>query len=817
MMDYIYFILLLAILEVDHVFSYNYSLTAAIAGYKGSSQIDEFRQALKKQTSNDDYCQVEFLQLDYDQADGTAVFNSLEKARSTLNNDSVAVVLGPYIDVFTSMAYVITKQAHLMTEKSESSEASSRSLPILPDSGSLSDAVAKIIADMMKWENIAFLSQNDFSPVPKLSRRNVKVWPIRLPQSIRSENDKELMLTLTNLRSAQKTRLVLHSMDSSVVKFVIKAAEKLLLLHNSLSWFITYLDFADVASIMNRTADIYGLQLLDRTSISSSDSEDDLRNAVLSDTVALLRHFLHQKYDCSSEPLQNTNMKSGDVLEFVENLPYGKSIPYIGANSQYVWTNTSDNTGKMRTQYSFGIMGFNGTTTKIGNCTFAGKDITILDTKRMPSPDNSLKKVLAGQMFTVITRVEPPFVMKAGRGQYYGFSVDVLNEIAKLMNFDYKIKELDSFTGNRSDAKADWDTLIKQLIVGNASMAIGSLAVKSSREEQISFSFTIISSTISMLSKRPVTSPVLFQFLWPFSWQLWVVIIAFYVVAGGALWVMSRYDVTQNDSEQQFNLKESIWYSANLFLGGGTEYSPQTTSMRTMVAFFWFCTLVITAAYTANLAAYLTLQQQDTRIKTLDKLSKQMTVKYGLERNSDLMYFFKNSSIEPYERMWATIKLEESIRLVPDRETGVRMVKNGVNGSDFNFLDLAVINEYASLQQCDMQSFDQNFKETKFSMGFPNGAPYKDDINRAILTLKERGSLDDLKKKWWDIPSTNECKDYVRPEDMKKPTAELDLDNMLGVFIVLLACVSLSVMIEISKRVMMLINGRKKGLTSQQS
>lgn len=105
----------------------------------------------------------------------------------------------------------------------------------------------------------------------------------------------------------------------------------------------------------------------------------------------------------------------------------------------------------------------------------------------------------------------------------------------------------------------------------NASMAIGSLAVKSSREEQISFSFTIISSTISILTKRPVTSPVLFQFLWPFSWQLWVVIIAFYIVAGGALWVMSRYDVTQNGSEQQFDLKESIWYSFNLFLGG-TKY-----------------------------------------------------------------------------------------------------------------------------------------------------------------------------------------------------------------------------------------------------
>ncbi|XP_062572485.1 glutamate receptor ionotropic, kainate 2-like [Saccostrea cucullata] len=535
-----------------------------------------------------------------------------------------------------------------------------------------------------------------------------------------------------------------------------------------------------------------------------------LEEAVLSDSVALLRHFLQKKYECSEEPQQDVNMKAGDVLEFVHDLSSGRSTPYIGALGQYVWTNTSDNTGKMRTQYSFGIMGYNGTTTKIGNCSFVGRNVTILDTKLMPAPDKSLDKVLAGQMFTVITRVEPPFVLKTGVGKYEGFSVDVLEEIASMMNFNFEIKELDSFTNNKSDVTADWDTIIKQLIVGNASMAIGSLAVKSSREEQISFSYTIISSTISMLSKRPVNSPVLFQFLWPFSWQLWVVIIAFYVVAGGALWAMSKYDVTQNGSEQQFNLKESIWYSVNLFLGGGTEYSPQTTSMRTMVAFFWFCTLVITAAYTANLAAYLTLQQQDTRIKTVDKLSKQMTVKYGLQKNSDLMHFFKDSSMDPYERMWATIKLEEETRLVPDRETGVRMVKNGVNGSDFIFLDLAKINEYTALQRCDMESYDQNFKETKFSMGFPDGAPYKDDINRAILILKERGRLDALIDKWWAIPKTRECADYVRPEDMKKPTAELDLDNMLGVFIILMACVSLSVIIEVSKRIRMIFNGRRK-------
>ncbi|XP_022340707.2 glutamate receptor ionotropic, kainate 2-like [Crassostrea virginica] len=805
-------LLVLTSLCLDQAMSYNYYLTAAVVGNKGSNRISDFQGALQEsENRSKDYCRIDFLSLEYDQTDGSKVYETLKTARDTLNNDSVAAVLGPYIDVFTSMAYVITKQAHLLTEKSESYEASMRSLPILPDSDSLANAVAEIIADMMKWENIAFLSQNDFSPVPKLSRRNVKVWPIRLPPTIKSEDDKELMLTLTSLRSAQKRRLVLHSMDSSVVKFVMKAAEKLLLLHSSLSWFITYLDFGDIVSIMNRTADIYGLQLLNRNSLTlSSNTYDDLRSSVICDSVALLRHFLSEKYDCTEEPQQNVNTKAGELLKFVDNLSYGRSTPYIGALGQYVWTNTSSSVGKMRTQYSFGIMGYNGTITKIGNCTFLGNNISILETKRMPSPDQSLDKVLAGHVFTVITRVEPPFVMKTGEGKYDGFSVQVLKEIAREMNFDFDIKELDSFTGNRSDASADWDTLIKQLIVGNASMAIGSLAVKSSREEQISFSFTIISSTISMLTKRPATSPVLFQFLWPFNWKLWVVIIAFYVVAGGALWAMSRYDVTQNGSDQQFDLKESIWYSFNLFLGGGTEYSPQTTSMRTMVAFFWFCTLVITAAYTANLAAYLTLQQQDTRVKTMDKLSKQMTVKYGIQDNSDLMHYFKDSPNDPYERMWATIKLEEKTRLVPDRATGIDRVKNGVNGSEFTFLDLALFNEYAALSKCDMESFDQHFKETKFSMGFPNGAPYKDDINRAILILKERGRLDDLKEKWWGIPDTPECSDYVRPEDMKKPTAELDLANMLGVFIVLLACVCLAITLEVSKRLMLFVNGKRK-------
>lgn len=63
--------------------------------------------------------------------------------------------------------------------------------------------------------------------------------------------------------------------------------------------------------------------------------------------------------------------------------------------------------------------------------------------------------------------------------------------------------------------------------------------------------------------------------------------------------------------------------------------------MRTVIAFFWFCVLIIEAAYTANLAAFLTLQQIDERVKSLYDLAGQTKITYGVENGSEIMAFFK--------------------------------------------------------------------------------------------------------------------------------------------------------------------------------
>lgn len=282
------------------------------------------------------------------------------------------------------------------------------------------------------------------------------------------------------------------------------------------------------------------------------------------------------------------------------------------------------------------------------------------------------------------------------------------------------------------------------LILQNASLAIGAFAVTSEREEVISFSYAILSTMTSLLLKKSEPQWNFFQFLWPFSVGLWLMIVAFFFVVGITMFLMSKYDQTQRASVQRFDLKESMWYSLNVLLQGGTEYSPQTTCTRTIVAFYWFCILVINAAYTANLAAFLTLRQIDNRLKDVGGLARQTKVKYGVLKSSDVMTFFNRTREDPYERMWTFMKLNEDEVILSNSSEVIAKVAAG----DYIFLADGIVNEYYAVTHCGIESIEQNFGGKQFGIGLPKGAPYRDSINKAILELKENGLLDNLRKKY---------------------------------------------------------------------
>lgn len=56
---------------------------------------------------------------------------------------------------------------------------------------------------------------------------------------------------------------------------------------------------------------------------------------------------------------------------------------------------------------------------------------------------------------------------------------------------------------------------------------------------------------------------------------------------------------------------------------------------------WWFFTLIMISSYTANLAAFLTVERMDSPIESAEDLAKQTKIKYGALKGGSTAAFFR--------------------------------------------------------------------------------------------------------------------------------------------------------------------------------
>ena len=69
----------------------------------------------------------------------------------------------------------------------------------------------------------------------------------------------------------------------------------------------------------------------------------------------------------------------------------------------------------------------------------------------------------------------------------------------------------------------------------------------------------------------------------------------------------------------------------------------QATSTRIVGGIWWFFTLIIISSYTANLAAFLTVERMITPIEHAEDLASQTEISYGTLESGSTMTFFRVS------------------------------------------------------------------------------------------------------------------------------------------------------------------------------
>ena len=77
----------------------------------------------------------------------------------------------------------------------------------------------------------------------------------------------------------------------------------------------------------------------------------------------------------------------------------------------------------------------------------------------------------------------------------------------------------------------------------------------------------------------------------------------------------------------------------------GSDINPRAVSTRVVAGTWWFFTLILIASYTANLAAFLTVDRMNSPIESAEDLAKQTTIAYGTIAGGSTMTFFRVNNL----------------------------------------------------------------------------------------------------------------------------------------------------------------------------
>ncbi|KAF6390080.1 glutamate ionotropic receptor AMPA type subunit 3 [Rhinolophus ferrumequinum] len=417
----------------------------------------------------------------------------------------------------------------------------------------------------------------------------------------------------------------------------------------------------------------------------------------------------------------------------------------------------------------------------------------------------------------VTTILESPYVMYKknheqleGNERYEGYCVDLAYEIAKHVRIKYKLSIVgDGKYGARDPETKIWNGMVGELVYGRADIAVAPLTITLVREEVIDFSKPFMSLGISIMIKKPQKSkPGVFSFLDPLAYEIWMCIVFAYIGVSVVLFLVSRFSPyewhLEDNSEEprdpqsppdppnEFGIFNSLWFSLGAFMQQGCDISPRSLSGRIVGGVWWFFTLIIISSYTANLAAFLTVERMVSPIESAEDLAKQTEIAYGTLDSGSTKEFFRRSKIAVYEKMWSYMKSAEPSVFTKTTADGVARVRK--SKGKFAFLLESTMNEYIEQRKpCDTMKVGGNLDSKGYGVATPKGSALRNAVNLAVLKLNEQGLLDKLKNKWWY--DKGEC--GSGGGDSKDKTSALSLSNVAGVFYILVGGLGLAMMVAL--------------------
>ncbi|XP_065846803.1 glutamate receptor ionotropic, kainate 2-like isoform X2 [Oscarella lobularis] len=407
-----------------------------------------------------------------------------------------------------------------------------------------------------------------------------------------------------------------------------------------------------------------------------------------------------------------------------------------------------------------------------------------------------------------IIQEEPFLFTNVVNGSYDGLIVDLLNQLGDTMDFTYELVEIaDGRYGTFTEYDDGSPTTANGLVsdVANCKVDIGAaaMAITADREKYIDFTKPWMDYGLTLLGPKPhPVDPSLLSFSDPFTPRTWLAILALLLVMTVLLPILQYVAPKELQNEDQETrvlpsfvdkLYNSFWFFFTTAMQQGPDGAFFLPGKLLYGAWYFFI-LIIVSSYTANLAAFLTLQNIPTTINSVDDLAAQTEILYGTVKDSAVEAFFFASDVDVYHKMSKHMQIERDRAMVENSSYGIDRARDWETFGDYVFIwDSPVLEYFAGLQPCTARIIGRTFYKKGYGIAMPKGMPYHDDFTLEILNLRENGWIAKESVKWL---TTTDCPSSV----VISETDSITVRQLAGVFLISGAFICTAILAAIVQR-----------------
>ena len=328
----------------------------------------------------------------------------------------------------------------------------------------------------------------------------------------------------------------------------------------------------------------------------------------------------------------------------------------------------------------------------------------------------------AAQELTVGTVTRVPFSLTE-KGRDTGFAIELWDQIAGKIGKDYKIRRFDSFSD-----------MLAATMAGDVDASIANISITAERERALDFTQPIFSAGLQIMIPamdsadsgiwKIITSPDVLK----------AVALAFALLfgVGMLMWHFERRAEPYFDHPGKKAMFPAFWWALNLVVNGGFEERvPRTPMGRILATIMVVSSLFLVSVFVANITSKLTVQAISSSINSVNDLYRK---RVGTITDSTAAIFLDRRDLN-----YTGFK---------DPETMLAAFAAG--DLDAVVFDAPILAYYANFDNTrPARMAGPVFLRENYGIALPSGSPLAEDINQALLNLREDGSYAKLRQRWF--------------------------------------------------------------------